>query len=73
MVAYYNVFGRQVGSHVLSMITLGSAFGGSWLAMRGGDKKKQQGPPINATSKDEESFIQEFLKNVDAEEKKAKH
>ena len=26
--------------------------------MRGGDKKKQQGPPINATSKDEESFIQ---------------
>lgn len=40
------------------MATLGALFGGTWLAMRGGDKKKQQGPPINATSKDEENFIQ---------------
>ncbi|OXV08229.1 hypothetical protein Egran_04008 [Elaphomyces granulatus] len=54
------------------MATLGATFGGSWLAMRGGNKK-QQGPPINASSKEEEQFIQEFLKGVDAEEKKAKH
>ncbi|KAL1975833.1 hypothetical protein VTN31DRAFT_4225 [Thermomyces dupontii] len=71
MVVYYNVAGRKVGSHVLSMATLGALFGGSWLALRGGDKK-QQTPPINASSKDEEQFVQEFLKNVEAEEKKAK-
>jgi F-type H+-transporting ATPase subunit k len=40
------------------MATLGALFGGSWLAMRGGDKKTAQGPPINASSKDEEAFIQ---------------
>jgi F-type H+-transporting ATPase subunit k len=40
------------------MATLGTFFAGSWLAMRGGDKKKQQGPPINASSKEEENFIQ---------------
>lgn len=39
------------------MATLGALFGGSWLALRGGDKK-QQTPPINASSKDEEQFIQ---------------
>lgn len=43
----------------LSMATLGTLFGGVWLATRGGDKKKkEQGPPINASSKDEEQFIQ---------------
>jgi F-type H+-transporting ATPase subunit k len=40
------------------MATLGTLFGGSWLAMRGGEKKTAQGPPINASSKDEEAFIQ---------------
>ena len=40
------------------MATLGAVFGGSWLAMRGGEKKTAQGPPINASSKDEEAFIQ---------------
>lgn len=41
------------------MTVLGSIFGGTYLATRGGgDKKKQQGPPINAGSKDEEQFIQ---------------
>ncbi|KAL2218139.1 hypothetical protein M432DRAFT_418775 [Thermoascus aurantiacus ATCC 26904] len=71
MVVYYQIAGKKVGSHVLSMATLGTLFGGVWLATRGGDKKKkEQGPPINASSKDEEQFIQEFLKNVDAGEKK---
>ena len=42
----------------LAMATLGTLFVGSWAAMRGGEKKKEQGPPINATSKDEENFIQ---------------
>ena len=47
----------------LAMATLGSVFGGSYLAMRGGgDKSKQNGgakqtPPIQAQSKEEETFI----------------
>jgi F-type H+-transporting ATPase subunit k len=41
------------------MATLGSIFAGSWAAMSGGEKPKTaQGPPINASSKDEENFIQ---------------
>lgn len=41
------------------MATLGSIFAGSWLAAGGGEKPKTlQGPPINASSKDEENFIQ---------------
>jgi F-type H+-transporting ATPase subunit k len=40
------------------MATLGAVFGGSWLATRGGNTDKQQGPPINASSKEEEQFIQ---------------
>lgn len=87
MVAQYTVFGRQVGSHVVSlhltghplsaglpakdllqltillqlaMITLGTTFAGSYLALRGGGEKKpkEQRPPINAQSKEEEDFIQ---------------
>ncbi|ERF69227.1 hypothetical protein EPUS_01184 [Endocarpon pusillum Z07020] len=72
MVAMYTVFGRQVGSHYLAMATLGAMFGSSYLAMRGGEKKTAQGPPINASSKDEETFIQDFLKSVQDEEAKAK-
>ncbi|OCK77819.1 hypothetical protein K432DRAFT_384357 [Lepidopterella palustris CBS 459.81] len=52
------------------MATLGSVFVGSWYAMSGG-KKADQGPPINAKSKDEESFIKDFLKK--SEEKKEAH
>lgn len=41
------------------MATLGATFGGSYLALRGGGKKaKEQGPPINASNKEEEDFIQ---------------
>ncbi len=38
------------------MATLGTMFAGSYLAM-GGTKAKEQGPPVHATSKDEEKFI----------------
>lgn len=41
---------------------LGSVFGGTFLATRGGGAKEQQkiqqGPPVAAGSKDEEDFIQ---------------
>ena len=40
------------------MATLGSLFGGTFLATRGGEKKTEQGPPVAASSKDEEQFIQ---------------
>lgn len=40
------------------MGVLGSLFGGIYLASRGGGKKKEVAPPINAGSKDEEKFIQ---------------
>ncbi|KAH8690861.1 hypothetical protein BGW36DRAFT_306472 [Talaromyces proteolyticus] len=72
MVVYYELAGRKVGSHVLSMGVLGALFAGSWLATRGGSDKKELGPPINAGSKDEEKFIQDFLKSVEGEEK-SKH
>lgn len=49
------------------MITLGTLFTGSAYAMRGGEKKKEQGPPINATSKDEEQFIQYVIEDHDNE------
>ncbi|KAJ5807073.1 hypothetical protein N7474_010665 [Penicillium riverlandense] len=71
MVVYYQIAGKKVGSHVLSMATLGTMFAGSWLAMGGGEKPKTaQGPPISASSKDEEQFIQQFMKEVDGGEKK---
>ncbi|CAG8908542.1 hypothetical protein N7519_010826 [Penicillium mononematosum] len=71
MVVYYQIAGKKVGSHVLAMATLGSMFAGSWLAMSGGEKPKTaQGPPINASSKDEENFVQNFMKEVDGGEKK---
>lgn len=40
------------------MATLGTVFAGAWYATRGDEKKKEQGPPTNASSKDEEQFIQ---------------
>lgn len=44
---------------------LGSVFGGTYLATRGGGAKEQQkiqqGPPVAAGSKDEEDFIQYVL------------
>lgn len=47
------------------MVTLGSLFGGTFLATRGGGKQQQQqqqqGPPVSASSKDEEKFIQYVL------------
>ncbi|GAB1199730.1 hypothetical protein APSETT444_009087 [Aspergillus pseudonomiae] len=61
MVVYYQLAGKQVGSHVLAMGVLGSLFGGVYLATRGGSQPKQAAPPIQASSKDEETFIQYVL------------
>jgi F-type H+-transporting ATPase subunit k len=39
------------------MATLGTTFGLAALSMGGSERKKSQGPPINAQSPDEEKFI----------------
>ncbi|KAF2464480.1 uncharacterized protein BDR25DRAFT_296723 [Lindgomyces ingoldianus] len=69
MVAMYTIAGRQVGSHVLAMATLGTTFVGAYLSMGGKKAESNQGPPINAKSKEEESFIKEFVKKAQGEEK----
>ncbi|KAK1771593.1 hypothetical protein QBC33DRAFT_157645 [Phialemonium atrogriseum] len=72
MTATYTIFGRQVGSHHLAMLTLGTMFGGTYLAMSGPKKATTPTPPINASSSDEEGFIKKFMENAEADEKKAK-
>ncbi|TKA31491.1 hypothetical protein B0A50_02338 [Salinomyces thailandicus] len=59
MVVYYQIAGQKVGSHMLSIGVLSTLFLGSW-SMMGGSKKPAAGqaPPMNASSKDEENFIQ---------------
>ncbi|KAF4636612.1 hypothetical protein G7Y89_g1475 [Cudoniella acicularis] len=71
MVAMYTIAGRQIGSHWLAMATLASIGGLSSLALGGGSAaKKTQGPPINAQSPDEESFIKDFLAKAEQDGKK---
>ncbi|EGP87458.1 unnamed protein product [Zymoseptoria tritici ST99CH_1A5] len=72
MVVYYELFGQKVGSHILAIGTLTTLFAGTW-AMTGGSKKSpiQNAPQIQASSKDEENFIQQFLKEAEADNKKA--
>ncbi|KAK5118469.1 hypothetical protein LTR62_002984 [Meristemomyces frigidus] len=69
MVVYYELFGQKVGSHVLSIATLSTMFVGTWALSGGSKKAVEKTPPIQASSKDEENFIQEFLKNAEAEDK----
>ncbi|KAK3115634.1 hypothetical protein LTR53_004841 [Teratosphaeriaceae sp. CCFEE 6253] len=58
----------------LAIATLGTTFAGASLFMGGSPKPEQKTPPIKASSKDEENFIQDFLKQAEADEKsKAKH
>ncbi|KAI5294028.1 hypothetical protein KEM52_004830 [Ascosphaera acerosa] len=54
----------------LSLATIGTLGGGIALAS-GGKKGKSAEPPIAASSKDEETFIKEFLQNVQAGDKAA--
>ncbi|KAF2098484.1 hypothetical protein NA57DRAFT_75729 [Rhizodiscina lignyota] len=66
MVASYNIFGRQIQSHWLSMATLFGTFGVAMYATSGKKAAEAKGPPINASSKEEESFIQDFLKEAES-------
>ncbi|KIN00428.1 hypothetical protein OIDMADRAFT_180668 [Oidiodendron maius Zn] len=69
MVAMYNIAGRQIGSHWLAIATLTAITSLTFASTGGSSAKKTQGPPINAQSPDEESFIKEFLKNAEGGEK----
>ncbi|KAB5576406.1 hypothetical protein GE09DRAFT_1216106 [Coniochaeta sp. 2T2.1] len=72
MVQYYNIFGRQVGSHYLSMAVLATMFGGTYAAFSGPSKAPAASPPINASSSDEADFIKKFLDQAEADDKKTK-
>ena len=39
------------------MATLGTTFLGAYISLSGGSKEDTKNPPINAKSKEEESFI----------------
>jgi len=67
MVQYYTIFGQKVGSHILSIATLSTLSVVGWASTRGKPASKE--PPINAQSKEEESFVKEFIKKT---EEKAK-
>ncbi|TPX14124.1 uncharacterized protein E0L32_000518 [Thyridium curvatum] len=69
MVAYYTIFGRQVGSHYLAMGVLASLFGATYASV-GGSKKTVQTPPINASSSDEADFIKKFMEEADNSKEK---
>ncbi|RDW69443.1 hypothetical protein BP6252_08463 [Coleophoma cylindrospora] len=57
------------------MAVLGSMFVGVSMATGGSKAAKAQGPPINASSPDQEKFVQDFLKQMEGDGKKdaAKH
>ncbi|ESZ90820.1 hypothetical protein SBOR_8796 [Sclerotinia borealis F-4128] len=66
MVSYYQIAGKQVGSHYLAMAVLGSLAGVITLSTRGGSTAKQQStPPINAKSPDEEKYIKDFMASIE--------
>ncbi|KAJ5895352.1 hypothetical protein N7495_007043 [Penicillium taxi] len=71
MVVYYQIAGKKVGSHVLSIATLSTIFVGAWAATGSSKPKTAAGPPIAASSSEEGDFIQNFLKEADGGDKKA--
>lgn len=68
----YVIAGRKIGAEWLSIATLTTFFGGVAYATSGSSKKtveelKKATPPIDAGSKDEESFILYASKNIEAD------
>ena len=46
------------------MATLGVTIGGAFLATSGKKVEDKSSPPINAKSKEEESFVKEYVKKA---------
>ncbi|KAF8906846.1 hypothetical protein CPB84DRAFT_1959898 [Gymnopilus junonius] len=71
------VFGKAIKNEYLALGTFATAFGGAWLATRGGSKTAQAKPqnveqakesvPIAASSSEEEQFILNFIKEAEKE------
>ncbi|KAJ1796094.1 hypothetical protein LPJ59_003959 [Coemansia sp. RSA 2399] len=71
MGGYFNIAGRKVATHHMVLGVLAMYGIGIKAALPKTDKT--QHPPINAASEDEGKFVQEFLKSIEAEEKKTAH
>ncbi|RXW21985.1 hypothetical protein EST38_g3876 [Candolleomyces aberdarensis] len=85
----YQIFGRAIKNEYLALGTFATAFGGAFLATRGGEKKAPPADvkqakaevPINAGSKyvvgslsgDEEAFIRQFIAEAEKEGAGASH
>ncbi|PWN28580.1 hypothetical protein BDZ90DRAFT_231564 [Jaminaea rosea] len=74
----YNIAGVKVLNEHLALGIFGLYGLGGYLAMRGGDKKtatpaskggltQTNGPPLNAASSEEESFIKQFMKEAEGD------
>ncbi|CAG8464646.1 21830_t:CDS:2 [Dentiscutata erythropus] len=75
--AVYMIAGRKIGSEYLALATLSTIGIGVYAAIKRVKSKQPNplvdSPPINASSVDEEAFIQEFLKSAEADENKKNH
>ncbi|KAF8886572.1 hypothetical protein BD779DRAFT_1530425 [Infundibulicybe gibba] len=78
----YIIFGRAIKNEYLALGVLTTAIGGAVLSMRGGKtdsapragqsvQQVKEAIPINASSSEEERFIQNFI--AEAEKAEAKH
>ncbi|KAF8632841.1 hypothetical protein AX15_001647 [Amanita polypyramis BW_CC] len=74
----YVILGRAVKNEYLSLGILTTAFGGAWLATRGGGNKSAAQPQsveqakasvsLNASSSEEEEFIKKFIAEAEKED-----
>ncbi|CAG8646397.1 13636_t:CDS:2 [Cetraspora pellucida] len=75
--AVYMIAGRKIGSEYLAIATLSTIGLGVYAAVKRVQSKRPNpltdSPPINASSAEEEAFIQEFLKSAEADENKKEH
>ncbi|KAJ2785209.1 hypothetical protein H4R18_000660 [Coemansia javaensis] len=70
MGGYFTIAGRKIATHHLVLGVLATYGLGISAALPKTDKTKQ--PPINASSSEEDAFVQQFLKSVEEENNKTK-
>ncbi|PVU92008.1 hypothetical protein BB561_004077 [Smittium simulii] len=66
MVNYYTIAGKNIPTYKIAMGLLGTYVGLGYLALRPGKKDLSAPPPINASSDEEAKFIQEFIREAEA-------
>ncbi|KAF9057073.1 hypothetical protein BJ165DRAFT_1520481 [Panaeolus papilionaceus] len=76
LVVLSQIFGRAIKNEYLSLAVLSTAFGGAYLATRGGDKAQakptnvqqaKESVKVEAGSSEEERFIQNFIAEAEKE------